>query len=154
MLLVDRRVVGQPVERDAECRLARCPNDALYFGPHRRREDGVRACDVGPEDEIRRGVHGRRDRRQVNDRVDNRHPLGAAVENLERLAEVGEIGGEERRGRVGSRRFRRRHDVDVQDVVAALEQVTDDRATGLAAATGDDDPHRPQPFTNVAVGDV
>ena len=32
-------------------------------------------------------------------------------------------------------------DVDVQDLVAVLAQLPDDPPAGLAAASGDDDPH-------------
>ena len=149
VLLVDRRIVGRPVERETERRLARSPDHALQACAHGGCEDRVRAHDVGSEDGIRRGVHGRRDRRQVNHRVGSRHLRGTAVEDLEGLSEVGEVGGEERRGRVGAARFRRRHDVDVQHLVAALEQVPDDRPPRLAATAGDDDLHRRRTYQPV-----
>ena len=60
----------------------------------------------------------------------------AAAERLERLAVVGEVGGQERRGVLV-----RRDAVDVEHVVAVLAQVAHDGAAGLAAASGDGDLH-------------
>jgi hypothetical protein len=135
MLLVDRRVLGRLVERKPERRLARCPDDPLEPEARRRGEDRVRARDVRAEHDVRRRLVRRRDRRQVDDRLDAGEHLRAA-QRLERLAEVGEVGGEEQ-----GHRIRRRDEVDVEHLVAVLEQVAHDRAPGLAAASGDDDLH-------------
>ena len=61
------------------------------------------------------------------------------LERLQRLAEVGEIGTQERDRILRVVGLGRAHLVDVEDLVAAREQVTDDDAAGLAAASGDCD---------------
>jgi hypothetical protein len=95
----------------------------------------VRARDVRTEHDVWGGAVRRRDRREVDHRLDARQHLRAA-QRLERLAEVGEVGGQERGRRVG-----RRHEIDVEDVMAVYEEVADHRPPRLAAASGDDDPH-------------
>jgi hypothetical protein len=67
-----------------------------------------------------------------------RHPL-AAAERLQRLPEVGELGGQERRRRVGRIRLGGWDSVDVEHVVPVLEQVSDHRPARLAASPGHSD---------------
>src|SRR5262249_54604761 len=98
-------------------------------------EDRVRARDVRAEHDVGRRLVRRGDRGQVDDRVDAGQYLGAA-ERLERLAEVGEVGGQERGGILA-----RRDEVDVEDLVPVLEQVAHHGAPGLAAPSGDGDLH-------------
>ena len=76
----------------------------------------------------------------MDDCLDPRQPL-AAAQRLERLPEVGQVGEEERGRRVRRGRLGRGNAVDVQHLVPVLEQVTDDHASGLAAASGDGDLH-------------
>ena len=147
VLLVDRRVVGRRVEREAERRLARRPHDALQAQARGGGEDRVGARDVRAEGQVGRGVHGGGDRREMHDRLDARQLLGVA-ERLDRLAVVGEVGGQERRRRVRRARLRRRHPVDVDDLMAVLEQIPDDGAPGLPTASGDRDlRHVRDPFS-------
>jgi hypothetical protein len=74
----------------------------------------------------------------MDDRLDAGHPL-AAAERLQRLPEIGELGGQERHRRVGRVRLGGWDSVDVEDVVAVLEQVSDHRPACLAAPPGDGD---------------
>ncbi len=53
---------------------------------------------------------------------------------LDGLAEVGQVGQQRRRSRLS-----RRHDVGREHVVFVLEQIADNRPSGLSACAGDDD---------------
>ena len=136
VLLVDRRVAGQlALERQTERRLARRPDDAAEPEELRRREDVVRARGVHAERQLVRLQPGSRDRGEMDDRV-------GALERVDRLAVVGQVGDQ----LLAFRQLRIAEQVDVDHVVAVLEQVANDRAAGLAGAAGDDHTtHRPTP---------
>jgi hypothetical protein len=77
----------------------------------------------------------------VDDRLHALHDL-AAAQRLERLPEVRDVGGQQRRVAVpGGEGLRGRDEVDVDHVVAVLDEVAHDGATGLPASACDDDPH-------------
>ena len=76
---------------------------------------------------------GRGDGGEVDDRVDAVVVLVERAEEPEHLAHVLEVGGHERRARVG-----RGDAIRVHHVVAVLDQVADAGAAQLAAAAGDD----------------
>ena len=91
MFLVDWRVGGLlALERQAEDRFARCPDDAMQAEQPRRLEDVVRADGVCPEGRLLGPNPRRRDRRKVNDSIRTRQALDG-------LAEVGQIGEQKRR---------------------------------------------------------
>jgi hypothetical protein len=145
VLLVDRRVVGRLVEWQPERRLARRPHDPLETEPPGGGEDGVGAGDVRAEGQVGGCVHRRGDGREVHDRLDAGQLLGVA-ERFDGLAVVGQVGVDEGRGRVRPAGLRRGHPVHVEHIMALLEQVADDGAPGLPAASRDRDPHVRHPF--------
>jgi hypothetical protein len=139
VLLVHRGVVGREVERQTEGGLAGRPDHPLQAQVGRGREHGVGADDVDPEHGVGGGVDRRGDGGQVDDRLDPGEDLGPG-DGLKGLAEVGEVGAQERRRRVGRGRLGRRDLVDVQHLVAVLQQVPDDGSPGLPAPPGYGDP--------------
>ena len=91
MLFVDRGVCGLlALERQAEDRLARRPDDAGQAEQPRRLEDVVSAEHVRPERCFLGADLGRGNRRQVNNGV-------ASGQALDGLAVVGQVGEERRR---------------------------------------------------------
>lgn len=127
--LIHRCVLRWLVERQAQRGLAGGPDHPPQPEPGGRGEDRVGAEGVGADDHLGGGAVRRRDRRQVHHRV-------RAGQRLDGLAEVGQLGGQ--MGDVG---VARRHQVDVDHLVAVLQQVADHRAARLAAAARDHDPH-------------
>ena len=98
------------------------------------RADGGREHVVGrervdPERLALGSQPGRRDRREVDDRI-------GAGEDVVALAEVGQV-----RHHAQPVRGAVRDEVGVEDVVAVLAEVPDDPPAALPAATRDDDPH-------------
>ena len=125
VVLVHGDVRRRHVERQPEHGLARRVDDVPDAGPPRGLEDVVGRADVVVEGRDIAEDAGRRDGREVHDRVEPVVLVVDAEDRVERLAVVGQIDPHE----PGAALPRR---VEVDDVVAARPQLADDGASELA----------------------
>src|ERR1700676_2929836 len=149
MLLVDWKVLRVELlvrEYDAVCRLARGEDDLADPGPARRLHGVVGAGGVDPEHFRVWNQLDPWNRREMDEHVDGLRAQGglqlvnAGVnpDRPESLARVGQVGDQRPAAGLGSRL-----EVDVENLVAAIEQLLEDPGADLAASARDDAPFHP-----------